>query len=128
MFYDLGLLNIHTVLAIPGITKTPLLAKTTEGGTASLATIPVDQRHRYQALLDHYAGMSASSEAMPMLATPEKVARKLFRLVEKSKPRFRNNLSIDAMLVDKVMTRLPWKARVAMNTRMYKLKLAQTPA
>ncbi|MEU8825384.1 SDR family NAD(P)-dependent oxidoreductase [Streptomyces sp. NPDC048636] len=121
MFYDLRLLDIHTVLAIPGLTKTPLLAKTTGAGAASLNAMPAEGRARYQNLFDHYASMSASSADLPMLATPEKVAHKLRRIVDKPKPRFKNHLGVDASLVDHVMTRLPWAARVAMNNRMYKL-------
>jgi len=121
MFYDLRLLGIHTALAIPGITNTPLLAKTTDDATASLAAMPADGRARYQALFDHYATMGESSASMPLLATPEKVARRLHRIVDRRKPRFKNHLSIDASLIDNVMTRLPWAARVAMNTRMYRL-------
>jgi short-subunit dehydrogenase len=124
MFYDLRLMDIHAVLAIPGITKTPLLAKTTGDGTATLDAMPAEGRVRYQTLFDHYANMSASSQASSVLATPEQVARKLLRIVEKPRPRFRNHLGIDASIVDRVMTRLPWAARVAMNTRMYRLDKA----
>ncbi|MFG2196716.1 SDR family NAD(P)-dependent oxidoreductase [Streptomyces sp. NPDC048639] len=124
MFYDLQLLDIHTVLAIPGITRTPLLAKTTEDGTATLDAMPTEGRARYQDLFAHYATMSAGSEGLPMLATPEKVARKLYKIVDKPNPRFKNNLSIDASLVDHVITRLPRAARVAMNRRMYQLDRA----
>lgn len=124
MFYDLRLLDIHAVLAVPGVTKTPLLAKTTASGTETLAAVPAEARQRYRELLEHYATMSASSDDMPMLATPEKVARKLHRVIDKPKPRFKYNLAIDATIIDRVVTRLPWSARVAMNTRMYKLKSA----
>jgi NAD(P)-dependent dehydrogenase (short-subunit alcohol dehydrogenase family) len=127
MFYDLRLLDIHTVLAIPGVTKTPLLAKTTDSGTETLDAMPPEAHERYRDLLEHYATMSASSEDIPMLATPEKVARKLYRVIDKPRPRFKYNLAIDASLIDKVMTRLPWSARVAMNTRMYKLASARPP-
>jgi NAD(P)-dependent dehydrogenase (short-subunit alcohol dehydrogenase family) len=121
MFYDLRLLDIHTVLAIPGLTRTPLLAKTTEDGTAALDAMPAAGRARYEALFDHYAAMGAGSEASSMLASPDKVARRLHRIVEKPRPRFKYSLSLDANLVDKVMSRLPWAARVAMYTRMYRL-------
>ncbi|MDR3679931.1 MAG: SDR family NAD(P)-dependent oxidoreductase [Flavipsychrobacter sp.] len=36
MYYDLGLLDIHVVLASPGVTKTPLLEKTTDDGIQNL--------------------------------------------------------------------------------------------
>jgi NAD(P)-dependent dehydrogenase (short-subunit alcohol dehydrogenase family) len=121
MFYDLRLLDIHTVLAIPGLTRTPLLAKTTEDGAAALDAMPAAGRARYEALFDHYAAMGAGSEASSMLASPDKVARRLHRIVDKPRPRFKYSLSIDANLVDKVMSRLPWAARVAMYTRMYRL-------
>jgi NAD(P)-dependent dehydrogenase (short-subunit alcohol dehydrogenase family) len=121
MFYDLRLLDIHTVLAIPGITKTPLLAKTTRSAATSLSTMPAEGRTRFQDLFDHYATMSDTSADMPMLATPEKVARKLYRITEKPKPRFKNHLGIDAAVIDRVITRLPWAVRVSMNNRMYKL-------
>jgi NAD(P)-dependent dehydrogenase (short-subunit alcohol dehydrogenase family) len=121
MFYDLRLLDIHAVLAIPGITKTPLLAKTTGDGTATLDAMPAEGRARYQELFDHFATMSAGTDASAMLASPEKVARKLYRIVDKPRPRFRNILALDASLVDRVMTRLPWAVRVAVHTRMYRL-------
>jgi NAD(P)-dependent dehydrogenase (short-subunit alcohol dehydrogenase family) len=121
MFYDLRLLGIHTALAIPGLTKTPLLTKTTDDATASLDAMPPEGRARYQHLFDHYATMSARSESMPMIATTDSVARKLYRIVNKRKPKYRNHLGIDATIMDNIMTRLPWNARVAMNTHMYRL-------
>ncbi len=42
MFYDLGLLDIHVVLASPGTTKTPMLKKTTNAGTSSLDSMPAE--------------------------------------------------------------------------------------
>jgi NAD(P)-dependent dehydrogenase (short-subunit alcohol dehydrogenase family) len=121
MFYDLRLLDIHTALAIPGITRTPLLNKTTDAATASLDVMPAEGRARYQQLFDHYATMSARSESIPIVATPDKVARKLYRMVDRRAPRFRNHLGIDATVMDNLMARLPWSARVAMNTHMYQL-------
>lgn len=124
MFYDLRLLGVHAVLAIPGTTKTPMLGKTTAEGAASLEAMPAGGRARYQQLFDHYAALGASFADSPMLATPEKVAHKLYRIVERPKPRFKNHLTIDASLVDTVLSRLPWRAKVAMNTRMYRLDRA----
>jgi NAD(P)-dependent dehydrogenase (short-subunit alcohol dehydrogenase family) len=121
MFYDLRLLDIHTVLAIPGLTRTPLLAKTTGDLAATLSAMPEAGRARYQHLLDHYADLGARSASSSMLARPEQLARKLYRIVEKPKPRYKNYLGADASFIDNVMTRLPWAARVAMNTRMYRL-------
>ncbi len=121
MYYDLGLLGIHTILGIPGLTKTPLLAKTTDDATASLKAMPDDGQARYRELFDHYATMSASSADMPMLATPESVARKLVRIVDRRNPRFKYRLGMDAVVIDSIMTKLPWQARVVMNNRMYQL-------
>ena len=122
MYYDLGLLGIHAVLAVPGITKTPLLAKTTEGGLASLDLMSSEGRERYRPYLEHLATMSESSEGMRMLLTPEKVASKIVAIVDKRKPRFQYDLAIDAKVVDKLVSRLlPFRARAAMNRRMYRL-------
>ncbi|MGD0391771.1 MAG: SDR family NAD(P)-dependent oxidoreductase [Acidimicrobiales bacterium] len=121
-YYDLGLLGIHAVLAIPGITKTPLLAKTTDGGLASLDVMPPEGRDRYLPYLEHLATMSGSSEEMRMLLTPEKVANKIVAIVEERKPRFKYDLAIDAKIVDKVVSRmLPFRARAAISRRMYRL-------
>jgi hypothetical protein len=110
--------------AITGITKTPLLSKTTEDGIASLEAMSPPDRARCEGLFQHYATMSASSEGQSMLATPEKVAERLHRILDKAKPRFKNQLGVDARRVDHVVTHLPWSARVAMNTRMYHLDRA----
>ncbi len=125
MFYDLRLLDIHTVLAIPGITRTPLLAKTTADGAEALTTMPTDAQDRYRRLLQHYATMSERSASLPLLATPESVARKLARIVARRRPRFKYHLGVDARLVDKLVIRLPWPARVAMNDRMYQLDIVR---
>jgi NAD(P)-dependent dehydrogenase (short-subunit alcohol dehydrogenase family) len=70
MFYDLRLLDIHAVPAILGVTKTPLLAKTTGEGTAILDVMPAADRARYRTLFDHYVTMSPGSEASPLLGAP----------------------------------------------------------
>jgi NAD(P)-dependent dehydrogenase (short-subunit alcohol dehydrogenase family) len=122
MYYDLGLLGIHAVLAVPGITKTPLLAKTTDGGLASLDVMPTEAQDRYRPYLEHFATMSESSDDMPMLLTPDRVARKIAAIVDKRKPRFQYNLAIDAKVVDGLVSRLvPFRPRAAMNRRMYRL-------
>src|SRR5271170_3101208 len=122
MYYDLGLLGIHAVLAVPGITKTPLLAKTTDGGLASLEVMSTEGRERYRPYLEHLATMSESSEGMRMLLTPEKVASKIVAIVDKHKPRFQYNLATDAKVIDNLVSRLvPFGARAAMNRRMYRL-------
>ncbi|MFD4574378.1 SDR family NAD(P)-dependent oxidoreductase [Streptomyces sp. NPDC058417] len=121
MFYDLRLLGIHAVLAVPGVTKTPLLGKTTADGTASLDALPAEGRERYRELFAHYAALGAGSQNSRFLATPEKVARKLVRIVDTPKPRFKYDIGLDATLVDKVVSRLPWSVRATLNTRMYRL-------
>jgi NAD(P)-dependent dehydrogenase (short-subunit alcohol dehydrogenase family) len=122
MYYDLRLLGIHTVLAIPGITKTPLLTKTTGAALASLDGIPAEDRDRYLPYLEHFTTMSQSSDNMRMLQTPAQVAAKIAAIADTRKPRFRYNLAADAKLVDGLITRLlPFGARAALNRRMYRL-------
>jgi NAD(P)-dependent dehydrogenase (short-subunit alcohol dehydrogenase family) len=130
MHYDLGLLGIRTILGIPGLTKTPLLAKTTNDGAASLASMPPDGQARYRELFDHYATLGANSDEMPMLATSERVARKLVRIVDRHNPRFKYWLGTDAAVVDIIVTKLPWRVRAAMSNRMYRLNrgLSALPA
>ncbi|MEU6061232.1 hypothetical protein [Streptomyces sp. NPDC047097] len=125
MYYDLRLLDIHAVLAIPGITRTPLLGKTTRGGTAALEAMPADGRARYEGLLGHYATMSAEAESASVFATAEKTAHRLYRIVDRPRPRFRHSLGLDAGLAGHVVTRLPWALRAALNTRMYRLDMAR---
>jgi NAD(P)-dependent dehydrogenase (short-subunit alcohol dehydrogenase family) len=122
MYYDLRLLDIHAVLAVPGITKTPLLTKTTGAALASLDGMPAGDRDRYLPYLEHFTTMSQSSDGMRMLLTPAQVAVKLAAITGTRKPRFRYNLAVDAKLVDGVVTRLmPFRARAAINRRMYRL-------
>ena len=70
MYYDLGLLDIHAVLAIPGITKTPLLTKTTGTALASLDIMPPEAQARYRPYLEHLARMNPDS--MRMLLPPRR--------------------------------------------------------
>jgi NAD(P)-dependent dehydrogenase (short-subunit alcohol dehydrogenase family) len=122
MYYDLRLLDIHAVLAIPGVTKTPLLTKTTDGALASLDVMPTEDQDRYRPYLQHFTTMSQGTDAMRMLKTPTQVAAKIADIVDARKPRFRYNLALDAKLVDGILTRLlPFTARAAINRRMYRL-------
>jgi NAD(P)-dependent dehydrogenase (short-subunit alcohol dehydrogenase family) len=121
MYYDLGLLDIHVVLAVPGITKTPLLSKTTDSALASLDVMPDEGQDRYRPYLEHFATMGDSANTR-MLLTPEQAATKIAAIVDARKPRFQFNLAIDAKLVDKIITRwLPFRIRAAINRRMYRL-------
>jgi NAD(P)-dependent dehydrogenase (short-subunit alcohol dehydrogenase family) len=121
MYYDLGLLDIHAVLAVPGVTKTPMLSKTTDAATDSLVDMPPDGQLRYGPYLEHFTTMSQNPNADRLLSTPDRVATRIAKIVDTREPRFRYNLAIDAKLVDHVITRLPFGVRAAMNRRMYRL-------
>jgi NAD(P)-dependent dehydrogenase (short-subunit alcohol dehydrogenase family) len=123
MYYDLKLLGIHAVLAVPGVTKTPLLEKTTADGTASLTLMPPEGQARYGAYIDRLGQLGRESSGSRFLPDPEKVANKLFRVVEARSPRHKSSLSADAWLIDGVLSRfLPWSLRARFNARMYRLK------
>lgn len=122
MYYDLGLLNIHTIVASPGITKTPLLDKTTEDGVQNLLSFPNEGHLFYKPYLDHLKTMSDGSRNSNFFPTPDKVASKLYKIVESKKPKFKYNLAIDAIIMDKILTKLiPFSWRAALNKRMFKL-------
>jgi NAD(P)-dependent dehydrogenase (short-subunit alcohol dehydrogenase family) len=127
MYYDLGLLDIHTVLANPGITKTPLHAKTTGAALESLASMPAGDRERYRPYLEHFATMGDRSDGVKMLLSPEQAAAKIAAIVDARKPRYKYNLAVDAKVVDGIVTRfLPFTARARLNIRMYRLDRAMT--
>ncbi len=122
MYYDLRLLGIHTVLANPGVTKTPMHAKTTGAALESLASIPAGDQERYRPYLEHFATMGDRSDNVKMLLTPEQAAAKLATIVDARTPRYKYNLSPDAKLIGHFVTRfLPFRARAAMTRRMYQL-------
>jgi NAD(P)-dependent dehydrogenase (short-subunit alcohol dehydrogenase family) len=122
MYYDLGLLDIHVVLASPGVTKTPLLSKTGEDGIQNLQTFPKAGRDFYKPYLDHLKTMSEGSRNSRFFPTPENLAKKLYKIVESKTPKFKYNLAMDAVFMDKIMTKvIPFSWRVAMNKRLFKL-------
>ncbi len=122
MFYDLGLLDVHVVLASPGITKTPMLGKTMRTGTESLAGMTTEGRARYEPLLSHFATLGASYSGSRMFQTPEQVAAKLLRVVEKARPAYQQDLSPDACFVNRFLGRFaPWWLKATMNRRTFRL-------
>lgn len=126
MFYDLGLLDIHVVLASPGITKTPLLDKTTNDGVQNLKSFPKEGQDFYRPYLDHLKTISVGSRNSNFFPTPEKIAEKLYKIVESKTPKFKYNLAIDAVIMDKILTKIiPFSWRVAMNKSMFKLNFKQ---
>lgn len=128
MYYDLGLLDIHVVLASPGVTKTPLLEKTTNDGVSSLKGFPEEGQKFYKPYFDHYKTLSESSRNSKFFPTPEEIAKKVLKIIEVKEPKFKYNLAIDAIIVDKIMTKfIPFRWRVAMNKRMFKLNKQEIP-
>lgn len=126
MYYDLGLLDVHVVLASPGITKTPLLGKTTRGGTDSLDEMSPEGAAFYRPVIEHFATMSAEYGSSPLFQTPEQVAVKLLRVVEAKRPSFKYELAVDACVVDGFLSRyVPWRLRSAMTRRMFRLGAAR---
>lgn len=122
MYYDLKLLGVHAVLAVPGVSKTPLLEKTTADGLASLAKMTPASRARYGAHLDRLAEVGRASAGSRMMANPEKVAARLFKIVETRSPRLKYSLSMDARIVENVLTKVvPWSIRARATARLYQL-------
>jgi NAD(P)-dependent dehydrogenase (short-subunit alcohol dehydrogenase family) len=122
MYYDLGLLDIHVVLASPGVTKTPLLDKTSDDGIQNLQSFPKAGRDFYKPYLDHLKSLSEGSGNSRFFPTPENLAKKLYKIVESKTPKFKYNLAMDAVFMDKIMTKIiPFSWRVAMNKRLFRL-------
>jgi NAD(P)-dependent dehydrogenase (short-subunit alcohol dehydrogenase family) len=128
MYYDLGLLGVHVVLASPGTTRTPLLGKTTRGGLESLDRMPAEGRERYRPLLEHFATLGESYASSPIFRTPEQVAARLAAIVGQRRPAYKQELSLDACFVDRFLSRfVPWGMKVAMNRRMFRLTMPVLP-
>ena len=57
-----------------------------------------------------------------MFQTPEQVAGKLLRVIERKSPEYKQDRSLDACLVDCFLTRfVPWRLKVTMNRRLFRL-------
>jgi NAD(P)-dependent dehydrogenase (short-subunit alcohol dehydrogenase family) len=124
MYYDLGLLDIHVVLASPGVTRTPMLGKATEDGTDNLQALPKTDRDFYKPYLDNIKTMGEGAGNSKFLPTADTLAKKLYKIVESKKPKYKYNLAMDAAFMDKVMTKIiPLSWRFAMNKHMYKLNM-----
>ena len=128
MYYDLGLLDIHVVLASPGVTRTPLLGKATEDGKDNLQALPKEGRDFYKPYLDNIRIMGEGAGNSRFLPTADVIAKKLYKITESKKPKHKYNLAMDAAFMDKIMTKIiPLRWRFALNKRMYKLNM-ENPA
>jgi len=124
MYYDLGLLDIHVVLASPGVTRTPMLGKATEDGNDNLQALPKEGQVFYKPYLDHRKAMGESSGNSTFLPTADVLANKLYRIVELKKPKYKYNLAMDAAFMDKIMTKIiPLSWRFALNKSIYKMNM-----
>jgi NAD(P)-dependent dehydrogenase (short-subunit alcohol dehydrogenase family) len=124
MYYDLGLLDIHVVLASPGVTRTPMLNKATEDGDDNLQSLPKEGQVFYKPYLDHRKSMGESSGNSKFLPTADDIAKKLYKIVESRKPKHKYNLAMDAAFMDKIMTKfIPLSWRFALNKTVYKLNM-----
>ena len=122
MYYDLGLLDIHVVLASPGVTRTSMLGKATEDGADNLQALPKAGHDFYKPYLDNIRTMGEGAGNSKLLPTADVLAKKLYKIVESKKPKHKYNLAMDALFMDKIMTKIiPLSWRFALNKRMYKL-------
>lgn len=123
MYYDLGLLDIHTVFASPGVTKTPLLKRTTRDAEQSFQGLSEKGRKFYKPYFDHYKRVGENSVNSKFFPTPEDIAGKLYKIIETKKPGFKYNMAMDAKIVDNVLTKfVPFCLRAAMNRKIFNLK------
>lgn len=124
MYYDLGLLDIHVVLASPGVTRTPMLGKATEDSTRNLQVLPKAGHDFYKPYLDHIKTMGERSGNSTFLPTADNLAKKILKIVESERPKHKYNLAFDAAFMDKVMAKfIPLSWRFVLNKRMYKLNM-----
>ncbi|HKC68308.1 MAG TPA: SDR family NAD(P)-dependent oxidoreductase [Bacteroidia bacterium] len=124
MYYDLGLLDIHVVLASPGVTRTPMLGKATEDGKDTLQALPKEGRDFYKPYLDNIRTMGEGAGNSKFLPTADVLAKKLYKIVESKRPKHKYNLAMDAAFMDKIMTKIiPLSWRFALNKSMYKLNI-----
>ncbi|WP_281648586.1 SDR family NAD(P)-dependent oxidoreductase [Parendozoicomonas sp. Alg238-R29] len=121
MYYDLGLLDIHVISASPGVTKTPLLKKTTDASQA-YSSMPDKGKAFYQKHIDNLDSMSEASNNSSALATPKKIAQKLFIIVEKKKPDMKQNMAVDAKIMNLLRRLIPFSWLSGMFKGMYSLK------
>ncbi|HVY74301.1 MAG TPA: SDR family NAD(P)-dependent oxidoreductase [Puia sp.] len=124
MYYDLGLLDIHVVLASPGVTRTSMLDKATKDGDENLQALTKEAQSFYKPYLDHRKAMGEGSGNSKLLPTADVLAKKLYKIVESKKPKYKYNLALDSLFMDKIMTKLiPLSWRFALNKKVYKLNM-----
>ncbi len=119
MYYDLGLLGIHAVAASPGTTKTPILDKGANR-KQMLNGIPEEKRVIYEPVVNRYCDAGDDFKNANWVYTPEKIAKKLFVIVETRKPKANYQMAPDAKLIAGLLKRfVPFSWRAAMVKKMF---------
>jgi hypothetical protein len=68
--------------------------------------------------------MSEGSRNSNLFPTPETIAVKIYKIVDSKNPKFKYNLGMDAVIMDKILTKwIPFSWRVSMNKRIFKLNI-----
>lgn len=111
---ELAQFDVDAVAVVPGLMKTPFVAKAEGQIGEVLAHLPPQGRADYGAGLAHMASMSRGAGENPLAASPERVARQLLAIAEKRRARHQYNLGFDTALVRFLNLVLPsWVLKTA---------------
>ena len=131
---ELAQFDVDAVAVVPGLMKTPFVAKAEGQIGEVLAHLPPQGRADYGAGFAHMAAMSRGAGENPLAASPERVARQLLAIAEKRRARHQYNLGFDTALVRLLNLVLPSWVLKAAKTALFGLnrrtdrKLSMAPA
>jgi NAD(P)-dependent dehydrogenase (short-subunit alcohol dehydrogenase family) len=118
---ELSQFDVDAIAVVPGMMKTPFVAKAEGQIGQVIAHLAPQGRDDYGAGLAHMAAMSRGAGKNPVAASPEKVARQLLAIAEKRRAKHQYNLGIDTALVRFMNLMLPSWLLKAMKMALFGL-------
>jgi short-subunit dehydrogenase len=109
--------GIRVSVVMPGVIKTPFIAKSKIGSQQAIEATPPEGVERYGAVLRRIAEMISMVDRFG--SSPEKVGRRIVRLLKQRNPPFHALVGMDARLMNGLRATMPTSWFQAMLRRQF---------
>jgi NAD(P)-dependent dehydrogenase (short-subunit alcohol dehydrogenase family) len=125
--YEFDRFGIDASAIVPGLMKTPFVARVGAQIAETLASLPLEGIKSYGTQLQQMAEMSMAAQRNPLVAAPESVARHIVTISSRARLRSQYNLGIDTALVEFMNRFVPFCMLRRMKVTLFGLDANLSP-
>jgi NAD(P)-dependent dehydrogenase (short-subunit alcohol dehydrogenase family) len=122
-FFELERFEVDAIAIVPGLMQTPFINRVEGQIRETIARLPEQGKADYAAPLAHMASLSTSAPQSPLVSKPSNIAKRIFAISLKQRPKYQYDLGVDTKLVQLLNRWLPFRLLHAIKRRLFGLNV-----